>query len=112
MDSWDGEPDSQFDDDFAQGFIGKTLLVGVTRVTFDDRLIAKEELHGTIAHASAAGLDIALQGRGEGRTWRMPPFLAQLKPARAGVYTLRTTGEKVENPDFVFEMTIKSPKRQ
>ena len=66
----------------------------------------QEQLHGVIVAATAHGIDIALRGVHEGVTWRMPPMLEELSPARPGLYRLRSTGEAVEDPDFVFSLTV------
>jgi len=104
--SWDGDPVSQFDQDFAAGFVGKYLLVGITELGLDGTVARQEQLHGVIVAATAHGIDIALRGVHEGVTWRMPPMLEELSPARPGLYRLRSTGEAVEDPDFVFSLTV------
>lgn len=112
MDSWDGNPDLQFDEDQAIGFIGKYLLVGITNVTNEGEVLSQTQFHGIIVAASAEGIDVELQGVNAGRTWRMPPFLDDLSPAKPGVYKLRESGETVENPDFTVSITIRKPLHQ
>lgn len=107
-DSWDGDPVSSFDEDFAAGFIGRTLLVGVTYVGADGAVARHEQMHGEIVAASALGIDVELRGVNEGRVWRMPPFLDELSVAGPGTYRLQATGESVVNPDFLFSLTIRS----
>ena len=107
IDCWDGDPVSGFDEDFAQGFIGKTLLVGITHVSALGEVAHQSQLHGVIAAATAAGIDGELRGGNEGKGWRMAPFLDELEPAKPGTYRLRSTGETLENPDFVFSLTIR-----
>ena len=82
--SWDGDPVSGFDEDFAAGFVGKVVLVGVTELALDGALASQEQLHGVIVAATAHGIDIALRGVHEGTTWRMPPWLDELVIARPG----------------------------
>ena len=110
-DSWDGDPVDAFDSDFAQGFVGKTLLVGLTHVSADERVTRQEQVHGVIVAATPHGIDLELRGANEGRIWRMAPFLDDLEPARAGRYHRRSTGETVDNPDFTFSLTIRAPGR-
>jgi hypothetical protein len=112
MDDWSGEPDSQYDDDFAIGFIGKYLLVGVTRTTSDGEVISQSQLHGIIISTSAYGIDIELHGKNEGRNWRIPPFFDELIPAKSGSYQLKATGEVVVDPDFLFSVTVRKPVEQ
>ena len=112
MESWDGEPATHFDEELALGFIGKYLLVGVTTVTHEGELLSQEQVHGVISSATAAGIDVDLQGSQEGVRWRMPPFLRDLTPAGPGIYRLRASGESVANPDFLFTLTVRKPLKQ
>ena len=109
--SWNGEPDSAFDSDFADGFVGKYLLLGITHVTHDDEFISQEQLHGRITSASPEGIDIELGGVNEGKQWRMPPMFEELEPAAPGIYQLRSTGESVDNPDFTFSVTVREARK-
>ena len=106
IDSWDGDPVSGFDEDFAEGFVGRTLLVGVTHVGADGAVVRQEQVHGVIVGASAYGIDVELRGTHEGVVWRMPPFLDELAVAAPGTYRLRASGESVVDPDFLFSLTI------
>ena len=38
--------------------------------------------------------------------YRLPPELRGIQPAPPGVYRLRSTGEELENPDFLYTWTI------
>ena len=98
-----------FDEDFADGFIGKYLLVGITRTSNKGKVLSQQQLHGVIVTANAEAIEIELGGVHEGKTWRMPPILEELSPARRGKYQLKTTGEVVEDPDFTFTLTMRKP---
>ncbi|HZK81678.1 MAG TPA: hypothetical protein VFC46_11435 [Humisphaera sp.] len=37
----------------------------------------------------------------------LPPDLRSLKPARPGIYRLRSTGQEIENPDYLTTWTCK-----
>jgi hypothetical protein len=108
MDTWNGSPDNTFDEDFADGFIGKYLLVGITRTTNKGKVLTQQQLHGVIVNATAQAIELELAGVHEGETWRMPPILEELTPARRGRYELKTTGEVVEDPDFTFTLTMRA----
>jgi hypothetical protein len=110
--SWVGDPDPDFDQEFASGIIGKYLLVGITHTTHGGEMLSQEQLHGVIVSASPEGMDIELHGVNEGKTWRMPPFLDKLSPAKPGIYKLRSTGEAIENPDFTFALSIRKARMQ
>jgi hypothetical protein len=112
LNDWDGPPDSQFDEELASGFVGKYLLVGVTHIAADGGVLSQDQLHGIIVAASAHGIDVELRGKNEGRTWRIPPLLDELSPARSGSYNLKATGEVVVDPDFLFTVTVRKPVRQ
>ncbi|MFZ6748777.1 hypothetical protein [Undibacterium sp. Ren11W] len=106
MDTWNDVPHFAFDQDFAEGFIGKYLLVGITRTGNKGKVLSQQQLHGIIVNATAQGIELELGGVHEGKTWRMPPILEELAPARRGKYELKTTGEVVEDPDFTFTLTM------
>lgn len=112
MQSWDGPPDSEFDEASAEGYIGKYLLVGITHVENDGTILLRDELHGTIVAATASGIDVELRGVNEGKSWRMPPFLDELSVAKPGIYELKSTGESIEDPDFIFTVTVRKPVQQ
>lgn len=109
MDTSNYSQNDTFDEDFADGFIGKYLLVGITRTTDKGKVLSQQQLHGIIITANADAIEIELGGVHEGKTWRMPPILEELSPARRGKYELKTTGEVVEDPDFTFTLTMCKP---
>lgn len=112
IESWDGDPDPDFDPEKAECYIGKYLLVGITRRSHDGDMLSQLQLHGRIVAATADGIDLELGGVNDGQLWRMPPCLDDLDPAQPGVYELRTTEETVENPDFTLSLTITKPLQQ
>ncbi len=109
--SWNGDSDPNFDQDFADGFIGKYVLIGITHLTHEGEFEHQEQLHGRIQEASPSGIEIALAGVNEGKNWRMPPMFEDFDAAGSGVYELRSTGEVVDNPDFTLRITIRSARK-
>ena len=109
MDTSNHSKNDAFDEDFADGFIGKYLLVGITRTSDKGKVLSQQQLHGIIITANAEAIELELGGVHEGKTWRMPPILEELSPARRGKYELKTTGEVVEDPDFTFTLTMRKP---
>ena len=101
----------KFDPALAKSYIGKYILVGVTRVDHAGKLIKQEQLHGIIVGASRKGIVISLRGAHEGREWNMPPDFKAVSVAQPGKYTLRSTGEVVEDPDLLATWTIHEPLR-
>ncbi len=106
--SWSGDPDPDFDQSFADGFVGKYVLIGVTHLSSEGEFEHQEQLHGRIEEISSTGIEIALAGVNEGENWRMPPMLDDFNAAAPGIYELRSTGEAVDNPDFTLQVTIRS----
>ncbi len=78
--------------------IGKVILVGITYYTHDKQFIGQKQYHGTVIRADEDGI-IIQKPDGE-ETW-IPPDLRSTKPAPPGEYRERSTGEIVENPDFL-----------
>jgi hypothetical protein len=98
--SCDGEP--VFDDELAESYRGKYILVGVTYLDASGDVSAQHQFHGVIESASAReGIRIALRGVREGEVWTMPASVDNLCPAPPGTYALRSTGEKVHDPDLL-----------
>ena len=97
-----------FDNDEAQGYIGKHILVGVTHRNHQDEITGIEQFHGEIIRASREeGIIIRLNGSTEER-W-VPPDLTRLEPAPPGHYRLKATDEIVVDPDFLSSWTVYPP---
>lgn len=99
-----------FDQALADSYIGKYILVGLTYRKDGGRNTYSLQLHGIIKSASPNGILIELKGTRNGDTWNMPPSLEAIKVARPGIYQLKETGEKIENPDLTAVWTIEYPK--
>ena len=81
---------------------GKYILVGVTYMDRSGEVRAQQQLHGIIESVSLTeGFHIALRGLRAGEVWTMPPAFEVIEQARPGTYTLRSTGETIENPDLL-----------
>jgi len=87
--------------------VGKTVLIGITRLDHDDELIEKTEKFGRIASVDPhEGIKVDV---GEPELFTLPPNPEHFNDARPGVYRLRSTGETVEDPDLTTIWTIKEP---
>lgn len=86
----------------AEDYLGKTILVGITYVDRDDKVVDQIQWHGTI-EAIDPLLQIRVAGSAEVRT--LPP---QVEDAAPGEYTLRSTGDVVSNPDFLATWTVET----
>lgn len=92
------------------GYIGKYILVGITYVDHKGNETQRQQLHGVIESADKnVGIKIALKGVYEGQSWIMPPDQPSIKIADPGIYTLKMSGEKVENPDLLSTWVITAP---
>jgi hypothetical protein len=88
----------------AQAMIGKRVLVGITLVTEQGKVV--RQMFGTIACVDRHGIEIALEGAHAGKTARLPPDLGSFHFAGPGEFLLRETGEILVEPDFVSTWTI------
>jgi hypothetical protein len=95
-----------FDQALADSYLGKVILVGVTFVDHLGNELRHQQLHGVIQQASPQGILISLRGTRDGDSCNMPPALEAIRPAGPGIYSLRSTGESIENPDLLAMWTV------
>ena len=100
-----------FDQDLADSYLGKYILVGITYVDHAGKELRREQLHGVIQRASPDGIFLSLRGAHEGESWNMPPLLQAISHAKPGTYTLSGTGEDIENPDLVATWEVRAPQK-
>jgi hypothetical protein len=79
--------------------IGKTVLVGKTYVRGDEA-VEQVQFHGLIEEVDERA-GFALRRADNGELEWLPPDLRAYQPAEPGEYTLRSTGEVVDDPDFI-----------
>lgn len=102
---------SSWDSDSADLILGCSVLIGVDHMK-GDVLVLREQVHGIIHTADeTTGFVVQLKGTREGGTYRLPPDTTAFEPAPPGVYKLKTTGEEVENPDFLTSWTVQEAKQ-
>jgi hypothetical protein len=99
----------EFEQALADTYVGKYILIGVTYLDHQGQLLEQVQMHGTIELASPDGIVIALGGLRAGESWVMPPVLDSISPAAPGVYNLRSTGERVEDPDLLATWSVTKP---
>jgi hypothetical protein len=106
-DSWCMGEQPPFWQEKANRMIGKTVLVGKTYLQ-DDQEVDRIQFHGPIEMVDEqAGVAIRRIDNGE-IEW-LPPDLRAYFPAEEGVYTLKSSGEEVHDPDFLTTWTIDLP---
>lgn len=108
------EDDPDWDDEEGLMLVGSYAIVGVTWVDGPGGpVIGRGQYHGRVVHAGPRGITVLCEGAFAGTEMRLPPIPGLLEPADGGsIYRLSSTGEVVEEPDFVGSMTITSPPKQ
>jgi len=83
---------------------GKVILIGITYVDKQDKLLDRKQWWGVIEEASAAsGIRVALKNSSEPCV--LPPDLGAIRKARPGEYHLKESNEVVTDPDFLTTWT-------
>ncbi len=85
----------------ARALLGKTVIIGVTEQTRDRKTVARRQFMGTVERVSPKGIEVRLttSGPDDPLLW-LPPAPRCFEPAPPGLYTMRSTGEVAENPDY------------
>ena len=92
-----------FNDAAVADLVGKTVLVGITRVDRSGNLLGHEDYRGRIIRAnSEEGVVIQTPS---GMLQRLPPDLRAFFVARRGGYRSRTSGEVINDPDLMTRWT-------
>jgi hypothetical protein len=92
------------DQALVERIVGKRLLIGLTHLEHTGDFVEQTQLHGLVEEVSMeAGIVVRLN---DGRVCRLPPDLRGLAEAPPGTYRLRSTGEEVEDPDYLYTWTI------
>jgi hypothetical protein len=93
------------------GLIGKRILIGITYLDHDDKVLRQEQLHGVILAADEGSpIRIGLKGSRDGEEFSLPPDLSALEDAPPGEYRLRGSGEVVVDPDLLTTWTVQKPR--
>lgn len=80
-------------------YLNRVVLVGASWVNEKDQVVRQREFYGTIESVdSGRGIDLRLP---DGELFTLPPYTAALLPADPGEYTLRSTREVIQNPDYL-----------
>lgn len=101
---WNGKPfkykKSRFNQKVADALIGKTVLIGKTYQKPDGTVVKRTQQHGTIKEVHITD-GIAIQLHNSDEVVWLPPDIRGWQPTLPGIYTSKTTGEEVENPDYI-----------
>ena len=86
------------DERLVAGFIGKTLLIGITDLDAAGQETGRDQLFGTIVRINAAeGIVVETAGR----EFKLPADMDSFRVAPPGDYRVKSTGELVVNPDLL-----------
>lgn len=103
-------PEPDFDQELADSYVGKMILVGITYYDSRGKELGIEQKYGIIASANPEGVTITLQGKDNaGKSWTMAPLLEAIEIAEPGFYVLTNTGEQVEDPDLIARWRVTKP---
>jgi hypothetical protein len=96
-----------WDETIATDVVGKVVLVGLTYLEADGKLIEQQQFFGTVESAdSRKGILLSLKGQRAGEQYNLPPDTRAIEIASAGEYRLRATGEVVTDPDYTAMFSI------
>ena len=99
----------RFDEIEAASMIGKYILIGITYYDHDDNFIEHKQFHGNIVSADQMnGIVVRTLGNQE-ETICLPPDFRAFQKAKPGEYHLKSTGEIVEDPDFLVTWRMNKP---
>lgn len=87
--------------------LGKSVLVGITRVDHSGETVSQEQFHGRVESFDDGLVHIRVAG--SGKDFTLPPDASAFVRAHPGHYHLRSTGEVVVDPDFTSSWTVRSP---
>ncbi len=98
----------QLDESKASDYIGKTILLGVTYVDQQERVLGQHQWFGKIlTFNNKEGIRIKLSNSDV--PCSLPPDPRGISKAKPGIYRLRSTGEEIVNPDYLAFWTSGRP---
>ena len=89
-----------------ESLLGKVMLIGLTFYDHNDNMLERKQLWGTVTEANENKI---LVEQKNGETFSLPPDLSAVREAPPGEYRLHSTGEIVENPDFLTTWNVTRP---
>lgn len=93
-----------FDQTKAKEMIGKYVLVGVNRLDSEEQVLSTEQIHGKVLRVSEEDGLIIVQI--DGREFALPPILDCYQEADEGIYSLKSSNEKITNPDYLATFNV------
>ena len=96
------------DETTAEQYIGKVVLIGITYENSDGEITGRQQWAGTIkTYSNREGIQVDLFDSDE--FCALPPLPDAIKPAKPGVYRLKSTGREIEDPDYLATWICTAP---
>ena len=89
-----------------ENLIGKIILVGMTFYDKNDKFVEQKQNWGEIVAVNENTVFIKQK---DGEEFSIPNDPSAIESANPGEYKLRSTGEVVENPDFLSTWNVTLP---
>jgi len=90
----------------SDSYIGKYILLFVTCKDEQGNEANRSQLHGVIESTYQLSMRITFKGKHEGKSWTIPKIGNLIEKAEPGIYTLVATGEAIDSPDYLCEITV------
>jgi hypothetical protein len=87
-------------------YLGKLVMVGITRVNSAGEAVAQLQYHGRIRDIDEEGIRIETP---DGKQMMLPPAIESLQAAPPGEYRERSSDAVVNDPDLVSSWEIREP---
>ena len=104
-------PSKIFDDTLAKELVGKSLLIGITHTDAEGKMLSRSQIFGSVTVANRLQ-GICIRNNQTSEEQWLPPDTRGIKPAPAGEYRNRATGEVVHDPDYLGAWTIAAAKKK
>jgi hypothetical protein len=96
------------DESMAGEYIGKVVFIDISYENPAGEISARQQWAGVITtYSNQEGIRAELFDLDE--VCALPPSPDVIKPAKPGIYRLRSTGREIENPDYVANWILKAP---
>jgi hypothetical protein len=94
----------------AKEMINKRVVIGITYLDPGGEAIDSTQMYGKVISVNPDSVKVELEGSHKGEIFSLPRDLRAFHKAEPGTYTLKCSGEEVEDPDYTTVWNItKSP---
>lgn len=91
---------------FESNLKGKSIIVGITYVSSSGEIVDTLQFSGVLDRLED-GMVFINVNNDEMDEFSLPPDEDSFEPAPEGIYTMRSTGQVVENPEIMSTWTVK-----